>query len=398
MNGRVYDATLARFMSADPHIQEGALTQSYNRYRYVLNNPLKYTDPSGYFFKKLFRSIKKFVKRPINLVKKIYKAPYQLAKKALREIAKVPILNAIVGAAACTFGGPLVCAAFSAMSTYAVTGSLSAGLKAGLIAYSTAAISGYIGGSTDFGTVGTIKAERVIAHDVVGGITSELRGGKFGQGFLSSAFTKSVSGFIQRGAEFITRGASVVSDMVGAMGEAVVGGTASVLGGGKFSNGAQTAAIQYLFNQLRSSLIAERTSTSTSVNGQRHEYKIRGLICTQQTSGCNDQLADRVFNYVNKNDVPFSFSSSEGSGPRTLWGNNPIDHEEYIDQRLTVNIAREGHTFYPGDVTHKVHFENGNLYYDITGVGRGENPGWNNFVGRVTFQPNVSNVLLKYAR
>jgi RHS repeat-associated protein len=76
MNGRVYDATLARFMSADPHIQEGALTQSYNRYSYVMNNPLKYTDPSGYFFKKLFRAVKKLYK---NTVGKVFKALALLA-------------------------------------------------------------------------------------------------------------------------------------------------------------------------------------------------------------------------------------------------------------------------------------------------------------------------------
>lgn len=59
MNGRVYDPTLARFTSADPHIQAPHNTQSYNRYTYVLNNPMKYTDPSGYFFS----GVKKFVKK-----------------------------------------------------------------------------------------------------------------------------------------------------------------------------------------------------------------------------------------------------------------------------------------------------------------------------------------------
>jgi hypothetical protein len=48
MNGRVYDPTIARFLSADPIIQAPHDLQSYNRYAYVRNNPLKYTDPSGY--------------------------------------------------------------------------------------------------------------------------------------------------------------------------------------------------------------------------------------------------------------------------------------------------------------------------------------------------------------
>lgn len=48
MNGRVYDPTIGRFMSADPYIQFAGDLQSYNRYSYLLNNPLWATDPSGY--------------------------------------------------------------------------------------------------------------------------------------------------------------------------------------------------------------------------------------------------------------------------------------------------------------------------------------------------------------
>jgi RHS repeat-associated protein len=48
MNGRVYDARLGRFMSADPIVSAGDNLQAYNRYSYVLNNPLNATDPSGY--------------------------------------------------------------------------------------------------------------------------------------------------------------------------------------------------------------------------------------------------------------------------------------------------------------------------------------------------------------
>ncbi len=47
MNGRMYDPQLGRFLSPDNYIQNPYDTQSYNRYGYVLNNPLKYTDPSG---------------------------------------------------------------------------------------------------------------------------------------------------------------------------------------------------------------------------------------------------------------------------------------------------------------------------------------------------------------
>lgn len=49
MNGRIYDPALSRFLSADPHVQFVKDTQSFNRYSYVFNNPLRYADPTGYF-------------------------------------------------------------------------------------------------------------------------------------------------------------------------------------------------------------------------------------------------------------------------------------------------------------------------------------------------------------
>ncbi|MDR1372273.1 MAG: RHS repeat-associated core domain-containing protein [Dysgonamonadaceae bacterium] len=46
-NGRLYDPQLARFLQPDPFVQFPDNSQTYNRYSYCLNNPLKYTDPSG---------------------------------------------------------------------------------------------------------------------------------------------------------------------------------------------------------------------------------------------------------------------------------------------------------------------------------------------------------------
>jgi RHS repeat-associated protein len=54
MNGRVYSPALGRFLSADPNVQFVGDPQSYNRYTYALNNPLRYTDPTGYFINSTF--------------------------------------------------------------------------------------------------------------------------------------------------------------------------------------------------------------------------------------------------------------------------------------------------------------------------------------------------------
>jgi len=48
MNGRVYDYNVGRFLSVDPFIQEPGNGQSVNPYSYVMNNPLGFTDPTGY--------------------------------------------------------------------------------------------------------------------------------------------------------------------------------------------------------------------------------------------------------------------------------------------------------------------------------------------------------------
>jgi len=57
-HARYYDPQLDRFISADSVIQAASDPQSLNRYSYVRNNPVRYTDPSGHgWFKKFFEKI-----------------------------------------------------------------------------------------------------------------------------------------------------------------------------------------------------------------------------------------------------------------------------------------------------------------------------------------------------
>lgn len=48
MNGRLYDPLVGRMLSPDIVIQDEQNSQAYNRYSYCFNNPLRFTDPSGY--------------------------------------------------------------------------------------------------------------------------------------------------------------------------------------------------------------------------------------------------------------------------------------------------------------------------------------------------------------
>ena len=185
----------------------------------------------------------------------------------------------------------------------------------------------------------------------------------------------------------------------------IVGGATSSALGGDFAAGAFSASFARLFNDEKkghglnedaqkgrqAQRRAQRNvSVSTSVDEAtgEHLYQIRGRICSTSSSACNQALADRVFGRVNANDIPFT-SDNLGSGERLLLGRDPIHHSENIAGRTSINTTLPGHTFHPGTVTHQVHFENGNLYYDVTGRGSGSLPGFNNFVGKELFQPNV---------
>jgi RHS repeat-associated protein len=48
MRGRIYDARLARFMQMDPLVMNDASVGGVNRYSYVKNNPIRFTDPTGF--------------------------------------------------------------------------------------------------------------------------------------------------------------------------------------------------------------------------------------------------------------------------------------------------------------------------------------------------------------
>jgi RHS repeat-associated protein len=48
MNGRVYDPLVARFMTPDPTVPYPFNLQTFNRYSYAYNNPLRFIDPSGF--------------------------------------------------------------------------------------------------------------------------------------------------------------------------------------------------------------------------------------------------------------------------------------------------------------------------------------------------------------
>ena len=146
MNGRIYDGRLGRFMQADSQIQEPNNSQSLNRYSYVINNPLSYTDPTGYnFLKKYWRAIVAIV------------ATYITAGYASGWAISWGMGTAATAttAATLTTAGAITAGAIAGAVGGFVAGALQSGsLNGALKGAFSGAIAGAAGGYANFGSVG----------------------------------------------------------------------------------------------------------------------------------------------------------------------------------------------------------------------------------------------------
>ncbi len=239
MNGRVYDPTIGRFLSADPHVQAPGNLQNWNRYSYVMNNPLSYTDPTGFFFKKLFKKIGR-------AFKKAFKAVGRAFKKVLRS----PIFRAIIQIVGCALTAATAgigCAAISAGLALAAGGSIADALQAAAFAFAQVHIWDHVGTVLDaykalhaIGDIG-FAAIKGVVHGTIGGALSVAQGGNFLQGFAANAIGASV-GVIADG--FAGGNIAFHTALVAAAGCA-----AASVSGGKCANGAVTAAFANIYNR-----------------------------------------------------------------------------------------------------------------------------------------------------
>ncbi|KNZ32896.1 MAG: hypothetical protein AD742_09335 [Methylibium sp. NZG] len=239
INGRVYDPLLARFLSADPFVEAPSLLQSYNRYSYVLNNPLKYTDPSGHCIWDACIIEIMAVVVGYHMVQdgnKYWSVVGSLAMmwggQGLTEAGlgnADAIYGGFDGVAASPFnvGGAGNSFVVAAGSNYIMTGDLGQALQAGAFASAFTAAGANTGG-----------AQRVALHALIGCVQGAASNGECGPSALAAA---------------VGKGATELSGGLGPVGKGLVtalaGGTASVIGGGKFANGAFQAGFGYLFNE-----------------------------------------------------------------------------------------------------------------------------------------------------
>lgn len=203
MNGRIYDPELRRFMSPDNYVQEPFNTQSFNRYGYVLNNPLLYTDPSGEFWGSVATGVAiavvvKGISNMINFT------PFW------HGMGKSAVIGGVSGAISSAIGS-VAESVFTSTVNQALFQSAAHGLSSGVVSsidggdfasgFASGAVSSLIssgiqglgttnGNVTDFGNSTTFKAIVIAAGGLSGGLSSTIAGGNFWlgarQGLISS--------------------------------------------------------------------------------------------------------------------------------------------------------------------------------------------------------------------
>ena len=202
MNARVYDSDIGRFLSADTIIQAPHDSQSYNRYSYVRNNPLMYTDPSGHsWFSKLWKKIKKHIKTIAAIAIAAVIAVYApgLLVQAFSSGSWGGVTFSAFGTTTAmgtqlSLAGVMAVGAMAGFASGAImTGSLEGALQGALwgavsagVAFGVGETLGHAGGIFTKGVKSGQAFIKAAAHGLSRGIISMAQGGTFKSGFLRS--------------------------------------------------------------------------------------------------------------------------------------------------------------------------------------------------------------------
>ncbi|MFN4329261.1 MAG: RHS repeat domain-containing protein [Limnobacter sp.] len=214
MNGRIYDASLGRFMSADPFIAQPVNLQNYNRYAYVNNNPLSYTDPDGFFFKSLKKLAK--VVAVIAIVATVGAWAAQASAGLLGFEGAGAVGAAVFGPKATLYSAAVVSASAASAGSFSgvliATGNVKEATKAGL----KGAVIGGLSGGINFGIsysnwmnpnhlnfdhrgypIPTIsdRVINVVGQSIASGFGNYSAEGGFTEAFKSSLLSSTLSGF-----------------------------------------------------------------------------------------------------------------------------------------------------------------------------------------------------------
>ncbi|UXI70133.1 RHS repeat-associated core domain-containing protein [Tahibacter amnicola] len=231
MNGRIYDPMLGRFLQADPFVQAPGNSQSHNRYSYVFNNPMAYTDPTGYFGSK--------------------------ERGNVRTAAAIVISCFMPGMLTTyTSMGPTAAAVVTGAAAGAVQSGTARGAAMGAItAYAFSRVDAAFVTAADKagGMTPSLFARKALTDGILGGVLATVNGGRFGHGFISAGLSNYLA---PTSADFNDHPIGTSLAM------AAAGGTLSAVSGGDFVNGALTGAFRAATGTLR----AHGSKTGQSVD------------------------------------------------------------------------------------------------------------------------------------
>jgi len=293
-HGCIYDPRLGRFLSPDPYVQDPTYSQSLNRYSYVWNNPLRYTDPTGY--RTWWDNFKAWGKKHKNeIISTVVSITVAVVVTALTGGIGSP-LTVMLGGMAGGFTGGMVGARLNGDSwsdawDAALQGMVIGGISA-LVSFSVGSVISSSFASIGNATLQTIAREgtRALAHGLTQGYLSLVQGGSFWSGFASGAFS-SLGGSLLQGFNLTDRLGTVGSVGVGAL----MGGIAAELSGGDFGVGAISGAWVTLFNHLAH--WGEKT-----VKQQQERSTLNKVELTTEATSLSNEVKKELIEIAAKND------------------------------------------------------------------------------------------------
>jgi hypothetical protein len=338
-----YDPHTGRFIQPDPHIQAPEHLQSFNRYSYVLNNPLNATDPTGEIWGWIAAAV--------------FTAIVAKEVPELRPFLAIAWSIALApGAGFVNMGiGPIAQTAVAGFTSGAIG---SGSVKGGMRGMATAMLFYGVGRLADSQFVGAAQAAekaadpvaalgnaqgvwgngglaRIGLHALAGCASAGISGGDCGRGAATAGFTKAAGAYSP---SFDGVAANTVK-------YAIIGGTVEVIGGGKFANGATTGAFQYLFNCLASK--CNGADYKDKSPGHENSPYSSPELCNLSTNGCmaaartelacNSAPGQSACNGVGKGDVRTA-----------LIGSNNVVTQYMPNENMIINGTSMGHRYHDG--------------------------------------------------
>ncbi|MBS3992185.1 MAG: VCBS repeat-containing protein [Bacteroidetes bacterium] len=264
MNGRLYDPVLHRFLQPDNFVQDPYNTQNYNRYGYVLNNPLKYIDPSG----------------------------------EVITLGTAVLIGALVSATSYTLTALVTDVPFTALGFFEASfmGAISGGVTFGIGEY-----------ALTITRLGVRIAFQSLAHGTFQGMMS---GGNFWQGFASGALS-SLASSLYGGSGYKNAEGNFVSQTRGLNG--IIGGSElGMIAFGTIAGGAGAALTKGNFWQ--------GAATGLMVSGLNHAMhqmgsKASSIEDLQRKGFTEEQIKSIYDNYLKPGDVSVDQLIKKIGGP-----------------------------------------------------------------------------------